>query len=751
LTFQVGGKADPYTLCLDDISLRGGYVKGPYDPDVGSPVRINQDGYLTHGPKNGTFVTDKTTALPFTVNAADGSQVASGSTKPFGTDPSSKKNVQTFDFSQLATVGKGYTVTIDGKTSEPFAVGDDVYSQLRKDSLSFFYQQRSGIAIDGNLVGAKYARPAGHIGVAPNQGDTSVPCVSTSPCAQPMNLVGGWYDAGDQGKYVVNGGIAVSQLMSSWERTLTEGDAPGNGFRDGQLQVPEKGNGVPDVLDEARWELEWMLKMQVPGGEPLAGMVHHKMNDDQWTGLPMRPEQDPRPRLVYAPSTAATLNFAAAAAQGARLFKPYDPAFADELLSAATTAWTAAQAHPAMYFNTDNGGGGGGYGDNNVTDEFYWAGAELFITTGQDTYRQAVLTSPLYGDTNAVFPRGGMSWGDTAGLGEIALATVPNTLTADQLAAVRSTVTHAADGYAADAKATAYGLPFQGKYVWGSNSQILNNGVVLGTAYDLTGDTAYRNAALSAMDYVLGRNAMNQSYVTGYGTRYSKNEHHRFWAHELDDSLPNPPAGSIAGGPNEDETTGEDLGGCAPAMCYIDDIEKFTVNEVAINWNSALAWMASFADDMGATDNGSGDGGSGGATGGTTGGTTTGGTTGGTTTGGTTTGGTTGGTGDASCSVDVSSNRWGGGFVTNVTVHNNGSAAVSPWKLTWSYSDDQKITSYWSSTIAQSGQAVTATPLDWNQTIPAAGSVDFGFQGNVTGTGTDPTSFSLNGKACTSR
>jgi endoglucanase len=694
--------------------------------------------------------------------------VASGSTKPFGTDPSSKKNVQTFDFSQVNTPGKGYTVTVDGKTSEPFAIGDDVYSQLRKDSLSFFYQQRYGIAIDGNLVGAKYARPAGHIGVAPNQGDTSVACDTSSPCSAPMNLVGGWYDAGDHGKYVVNGGFAVSQMLSSWERTVTEKDAPGNGFRDGQLQVPEKGNSVPDVLDEARWELEWMLKMQVPAGEPLAGMVHHKMNDDTWTGLPMRPDQDPRTRLVYAPSTAATLNLAAAAAQGARLFKTYDPAFADKLLNAATTAWTAAQAHPAMYFGTSAGGGGGGYGDDNVSDEFYWAAAELFVTTGDNAYGQAVLTSPLYGKTDAVFPRGGISWGDTAGLGELDLATVPNKLTADQLAAVRSTVTQAADGYAADAKATAYGLPYQGKYVWGSNGQILDNAMVLGTAFDLTGKSDYRDAALAAMDYVLGRNPMNQSYVTGYGTRYSKNEHHRFWAHELDDSLPNPPAGSIAGGPNEDETNGEDLGGCAPAMCYIDDIEKYTVNEVAINWNSALAWMSSFADDMGATDTGSGDGGSGGTTTGgtstggtTTGGTTTGGDSGGTTTGGTTTGGTTtgggaggtttGGTGGASCAVHVASDRWGGGFVTGVEVYNTGSTDISPWKLTWSYSDDQKITGYWSSALTQNGHDVTATSLDWNKTISAGGSVKFGFQGTVTGTGTDPTSFSLNGQACTSR
>ena len=125
--------------------------------------------------------------------------------------------------------------------------------------------------------------------------------------------------------------------------------------------------------------------------------------------------------------------------------------------------------------------------------------------------------------------------------------------------------------------------------MWGSNSQVLNNAVVLGVADDLTGDTRYRDAALHALDYMLGRNPLNQSYVTGFGERDSHNQHSRIWAHQLNADLPNPPAGTLAGGPDsqlEDPTAQSKLTGCAPAMCYIDDIESYSTNESAINWNA---------------------------------------------------------------------------------------------------------------------------------------------------------------------
>ncbi|MBO0868967.1 MAG: glycoside hydrolase family 9 protein [Micromonosporaceae bacterium] len=598
--FQAGGSADPWQLCLDDISVEGGVAPPVYTPDTGPRVRVNQVGYLPDGPKVATVVTDATDPLPWQLTNSAGTVVATGNATPRGMDAASGLNVQNIDFGRFHGTGTGFTLTADGETSYPFAISKNIYTALRSDSLQFFYIQRSGIAIDGNLVGQQYARPAGHVGVPPNQGDTAVPC-QPGVCDYTLNVAGGWYDAGDQGKYVVNGGIATAQLLGAYERTLTARSATRGALGDSTLRVPERGNHVPDILDEARWELQFLVSMQVPAGQPLAGMVHHKVHDENWTGLPLQPQNDPQPRQLHPPSTAATLNMAAAAAQGARLFWRYDPVFAHKLLTAAQTAYAAAKAHPAMYASVADGNGGGTYDDTNVTDEFYWAAAELFITTGGQQYLTDLLASPHFSDD--VFAPGGFSWQSVAALGRLDLATVPNRLPHNKLAAVRASVVAGADKYLGILAGQAWGLPLPADaYVWGSNSNILNNIQVIATAYDLTGQAKYRSAALQGLDYIFGRNALNHSFVTGYGTVSSQNQHTRIYAHELDPNLPNPPVGSISGGANAvpaDPLAQRLLTGCAPQFCYIDDIQSYSTNEVAINWNSALAWVASFAADQG--------------------------------------------------------------------------------------------------------------------------------------------------------
>ncbi|MCT2583837.1 glycoside hydrolase family 9 protein [Actinophytocola sp. S1-96] len=601
LAFQVGGSADPWTFCLDNVSLTGGAEPPVYEPDTGPRVRVNQVGYLPDGPKNATVVTEATEPFAWSVASGDGTVVAEGTSTPRGVDPASGQNTHTIDFSAVTAEGTGYTLTADGETSYPFTIGD-VYDRLRSDSLQFFYIQRSGIAIDGSLVGAEYARPAGHLGVAPNQGDIDVPC-QPGVCDYRLDVRGGWYDAGDHGKYVVNGGIATYQLLSTYERVLTAPTATPGALDDGTLRVPERGNGVPDILDEARWELEFLLRMQVPAGEPLAGMAHHKIHDENWTGLPLAPEDDPELRELHPPSTAATLNLAATAAQCARLFEPYDQDLAATCLDASRTAYAAAQANPDLLADPNDGVGGGAYSDADVSDEFYWAAAELYLTTGERCFLNDLRASPHH--TDDVFAPTGFSWPSTAALARLDLATVPSGLPADELDRVRQSVVDGADAYLATLAGEAYGLPIPGEpesYFWGGNGNIINNAVVLATAFDLTGDTRYRDGALQSVDYIFGRNALNHSYVTDWGTTTPQNQHSRIFGAQLDPNSPNPPSGSIAGGANanlEDPFAADLLAGCAPQFCYVDDIQSYSTNEVAINWNSALAWIASFLADQG--------------------------------------------------------------------------------------------------------------------------------------------------------
>jgi endoglucanase len=607
VSLQVGGASEAWTFCLDNLSLKSGATLVPHAPDTGSRVRVNQVGYLPFGPKGATLVTSAVDPLDWRLLSANGAIAATGSSRPLGIDPTSGLGVHEIRFDDVHVTGTGYRLEADGERSHPFDIDDAIYAALRRDAFAFFYAQRSGIAIAGELLGPEYARAAGHVGVAPNLGDVAVPCMPPErsqtaygtpwTCSYALDVSGGWYDAGDHGKYVVNGGIATAQLLSTYERSISGYER--RILRDGTLAIPERDNGVPDVLDEARWELEFMLRMQVPSSEPLAGMVHHKIHDSQWSGLPLDPALDPLPRELHRPSTAATLNLAAAAAQGARLYRRFDVGFAERLLAAARRAWEAAVLNPALHAPGSDGQGGGSYADSDVSDEFYWAAAELYLTTHEDQYLDAVLASPHH--AGAVFNIDGFSWGRVAALGRLDLATVPSPLP-DALA-VRRSVIEAADALLALLDVQAWGQPYAptGNWVWGSSSQILNNLIVLGTAYDLGGDRRYQRAVIEGADFLLGRNALNLSFVTGYGDVYSQNQHSRIFGAQLNAELPRPPIGSIAGGPNsalQDPVARSLLTGCVKQFCYVDDINSYSTNEIAINWNAPLAWVASFLADQ---------------------------------------------------------------------------------------------------------------------------------------------------------
>jgi endoglucanase len=707
VAFQIGGSATPWTLCLDNVSLVGGTPPPVYVPDTGPRVRVNQVGYLPRGPKNATLVTSAVDPLAWQLTNADGQTVASGMSTPRGVDAASAQNVHTIDFTGFRTSGTGYRLTADGETSRPFDIGGDVYTRLRSDALQFFYIQRSGIAIDGALVGQQYARPAGHVGVAPNQGDTSVPC-QPGVCDYRLDVRGGWYDAGDHGKYVVNGGIATYQLLSTFERTKNAASAIPGALGDGTLRLPERANAVPDILDEARWELEFLMRMQVPAGQPLAGMAHHKIHDQNWTGLPLAPQDDPQPRELHPPNTVATLNLAATAAQCGRLFALYDKAFASRCLASARTAYAAAKAHPDIYASPTDGNGGGTYDDSNASDEFYWAAAQLYLTTGETPYLTDLRASPHH--TGTIFTDAGFNWPDTAALGRLDLATVPNKLPPPERQRIRDSVVAAANHYLAIQQAQPYGLPMPANgYFWGATSNNLNNAAVLATAYDITRDPRYRDATLQAVDYVFGRNALNHSYVTGWGTKSAQNQHSRIYGRQLNPNLPNPPPGAIAGGPNtalQDPFAANLLRGCVGQFCYVDDIQSYSTNEVAINWNSALTWISSFLADQ--RDAGP--------------------------------------LKTATCKVHYQIlASWQNAFITRVTVTNTGRTSIPAWRLTWSFTGPQTITHTAGATINQNG--ATATAIAATKIAPGR-STSFAFLAKTSLTNPSPELFTLNGSPC---
>jgi endoglucanase len=613
LAFHIGGDlarnvTPPYTVCVDDVELDDPqFVAARTESAIPmAAVRVNQVGYF---PSLAKFASIKREgpAVAWELRDTKGAVVHAGKTSGFGKDVASGDELHLADFSGYGTAGKGYVLQVGADKSHPFDIADDLYGALKYQALAYFYHNRSGIEIALPYATDKaWTRPAGHLS------DKEVRYEPPSGGGYTLDVSGGWYDAGDHGKYVVNGGISVWTLLNQYERAERLGSSLRD-FADGTMNIPENHNGAPDLLDEARYEMAFLLKMQVPEGKPQAGMAHHKVHDRDWTAIGTRPDEDKMQRTLRPPSTAATLNLAAAAAQAARLFKTIDAAFAKTCLVAAEKAWKAAKANPAVFAPASDAKGGGPYDDKNVDDEFYWAAAELFVTTGDAAYRDFMVRSRHYKVLPATlegqdggFPAA-MTWQSTQALGTISLAIAQSGLAAADVAAIRKNLVATADAFLQTMNGQGYRVPFKpgpkGDYPWGSNSFVLNNAIVLALAHDFTKDVKYLNGVVEAMDYILGRNPLDQSYVTGHGERPLRNPHHRFWAHQANPSFPAPPPGAVSGGPNtglqDPYVQAAGLAGCAPQKCFIDHIEAWSANEITINWNAPLAWVTAYLDEKG--------------------------------------------------------------------------------------------------------------------------------------------------------
>jgi endoglucanase len=580
-----------------------------------APIRLNQLGFLPEARKLAVVPEASPRPLRWELRDAAGRPRASGVTEVGGPDRWSGEAVHRIDFSSYREAGKNLRLFVGDRSSRAFTVSADTYRKLPVDALAFFYHQRAGTPIEARLVGTAWARPAGH----PTESATCVrgrdPYGNDWPgCDWTLDVRGGWYDAGDHGKYVVNGGISIWTLLNLHEHLPAA-------FPDGSAILPERGNRVSDLLDEARYELEFFLRMQVPVGKRIrvpvgvkkgvagmtmreidaSGMVHHKVADERWTGIPMRPDQDPERRILFPPSTAATLNFAAVTAQCARIWKTVDKPFADRCLAASEAAFAAARRNPEVYAVADFTGSGG-YGDEDLSDEFFWAVAELSLTTRRKSYRDLVAASPILKAERVEEP----SWPGTATLGILSLAQH-----SPRGSVVRRSIVAAADRFLSERRTVGYAIPYAPPkgYPWGSTSSLLNRGILLAVAYDSTGEQKYFDGVVDNMDFLLGRNPLDRSFITGTGARPMLNPHHRFWANQPDKGFPGPPPGVVSGGPNSNSSprADEPVGppkNCAPQTCWVDDVGSFTTNEVAINWNAPLVWVSAWLDQRSRTPTG---------------------------------------------------------------------------------------------------------------------------------------------------
>lgn len=607
----------PIDVCFNELHLTDPGFVPPVDAGNNKPpaVRVNELGYLPTQKKRATWVLEGAdaearakVAVPFEVVDSSGAVVHKGNTEPFGRDTTSGLFVQRLDFSAVTAPGKNLKIRIGAKDatgaaleSDPFAIDATLLKPVARDALRFFYYSRSGIALKQPFVeNPMWERVEGH------PTDKQASCGADVKCDYTLDVSGGWYDAGDFGKYVVNGGLSTWLLLNLWEVSQSQSVAMA-GAKDKDLNIPESGNGTPDLLDEARWELDFMLKMQVPEGKANAGLVHHKIHDEDWSALGVLPVVSDKVKRTLRPvSTAATLNLAATAAQGSRIFAKLDPKFSQRCLTAAKRAWDAAQKNPSLLITIADNHGGGAYEDANMSDEFFWAATELYITTGDKVYFESLSKSPHYlhpryeASDKGIFQS--WDWRTMDTLGSISMTLDTKRFPAEARETTKKALIAIGERYLALTKADAFGQPFAGTtYIWGSNSFMLNNGIVLAYVHALTKDPRFLEGAISSLDYLLGRNGIGKSHLSGYGVRPLKNPHHRTWAHAADPKFPTPPPGAIAGGPNsnlEDPYSKAALLGCIGQMCYVDHIDAYGSNEVAINWNAELAWLTAYLNGV---------------------------------------------------------------------------------------------------------------------------------------------------------
>ena len=538
------------------------------------PIKVDQVGYPLDSPKI-AFVSAH--ADSFEVRrSSDNAVVYQGKLTSAQNDPNSGDMLEAADFSTVRQAGTYYLNVPGVERSWDFSIGPNVFARTYYMAMRAFYGQRCGTAVDLGSEFPGYSHPACHL-----HGELH----SSSGAAGERDNVGGWHDAGDYGRYVVNSGIATGTLMWAWE-------IYGSRIKTIPLKIPESGNGTPDILNEVRWNLEWMLKMQDTDGG-----AWHKQTSKRFSGF-IPPEKDTLTSEVIgtgsAPfkSTCATADLASVGAIAARVYKPFDAQFAARALDAARRAWAWTEQHPNAIFRNPPGISTGEYGDANCQDERLWAAAELSRTTGEPAFNDFFLAHYAEYLPNLDSPPA-ESWSSVGAMGLWTYA-LSNQKGSDAKAvqAIRQRTVDAARAVVERTSANPYHVSLKPRdYVWGSNGVAAGYGMYLLIANVFSPEPGFVDAARDNLHYLLGRNTFSLSWVTQVGENPFQHPHHRPSA---SGKLAAPWPGMLSGGPDagrNDSVLAALSGNLPPAKIYADQTASYASNEICINWQAALVFL----------------------------------------------------------------------------------------------------------------------------------------------------------------
>jgi len=523
-------------------------------------IHINQLGYRPDDPKKAVMPQNETEFQ--IVRVSDKTVAYEGKAGEPLADAASADTVRIADFSGLKEEGE-YFIRAGEKRSFPFTISGNPYKKLRAALLEMFNYQKCGVDLECGL----WSHPACHAAPATVYGT-----------GEKKDVCGGWHDAGDYGRYVVPAAKAVADLLLAHEFSSSP---------------------VTRLLDIVWFEIEWMLKMQ----DEKTGGVYHKVSCEKFDALDEMPHDEHGELILSLISATATADFAASMALASRFY----PEQKNKLLNAAKRAWIWCTANPdAPGFTNPPEIRTGGYGDDNDRDERFWAACELFAATGDETYHDHIKASEFLGEdhsnnernnehTSVLFPFG-LGWGNVETYGHIAYLLCETKTNNNIKQKMKNKLLRSCDEIMEFYKKSPYGISLGEVFRWGSNMTVANNAMMLIFGSRLaSGGHEFIEAALEHFHYLLGKNPLSQSYVTGFGANPAKNPHHRPSV-ARGSAVP----GMVVGGPcmhvNRDQALNAHCPDAPPAKRYVDHIHSFASNEITIYWNSPVYFVMAALD-----------------------------------------------------------------------------------------------------------------------------------------------------------
>jgi endoglucanase len=479
------------------------------------------------------------------------------------TDSSSGDKAWWFDFSAVTEPGSYYVLDVDSNfRSYEFEIRENIYEDVMVQAVRTFFYQRAGFAKQPPFACEEWADGASHL-----QDKNARDFLAKTDASTERDVSGGWYDAGDFNKYTSWTASYIVDFMKAFiENPGVWGD---------DYNIPESGNNIPDILDEAKWGLDHLLRLQLPDGSMLSivGVSHASP-----------PTSAKGPSYYGRPNTSGTLNAAGAFALASKVYRSIGmKTYADTLQSRAVKAWDWAAENPRVLFRNNEGSTSGLGAGQQETDDYgrfmakMEAAAFLYEITGEQRYKTFFESN--YTQVHL------MQWTFAYPFEKENQETLLYYTTLDGISpAVKTnilskyrTAMDQAENFAAYRTNKDPYLAHIKDYTWGSNAVKSSQGLMY-LAYINYGLNTQNNAeALAAAEnyihYIHGVNPMNLVYLSNmyqFGAENTVNEFYHTWFRDgsakwdrTGTSTYGPAPGFLTGGPNPSY----DWDGCCPTGC----------------------------------------------------------------------------------------------------------------------------------------------------------------------------------------